>query len=709
MYEKRIKIFVIFSLLMLVVCVLRLAQIQLLTASSVQNEIAELKRRSGQSEQFKTLRGRILDRNDNVLAVDEARFWIHIDYELSCFLDERVRQAMLLRAADGAEPETAVTKTDENIREKIEDLRHIIDKCAQFKAVEPWVIEEDIQKINHEIWEQRVFQAWHKAFPASEILNDYDSILSVPLSRAVAEFEQGVHDPNERLRLVSKVDIRAMHQSKPLLELETDDDIFAAQVEFMDTEGIHIQSTERRLYPYGSVAAQTIGWVGMATQLSDKAFFAEDKLASYLVNEVCGRTPGVEFVCEAILRGRRGEIVKDIDGQLESETQTEFGKDVRLTLDIELQADIEDYLAHYQYDPNLGEPGVSAVVIDVAGSDILAMVSLPVYDLNRVRYDYGTLSTDPNRPMINRAINEQYPPGSVVKPLILIAGLEAGVITPDKVIECPGGPAPVGWPNCWIFRDNPGVGHSMMWRNDARNAVKGSCNIYFSHLADMIEPLTLQQWLFRFGYGQYALSTPYSISGADGSELRRNFLQATGEISSSSTRGKAFRFEEMPPLFERSRRMFGIGQGNLRVTPLQVANSMATIARGGLFKLPRLFTDSQSSAGVDLGISPETLALVYEGMDAVVNESRGTANAQFEPLRTILAVEDTKVYGKTGSTERPFHAWFAGFAADSKERKIAIAVIVEGGQHGSRDAAPLARDIIQLCIHGGYVGRRIDY
>ena len=704
MYEKRIRIFVVFSSLLLLVCVLRLAQMQLLTASSVQHEIAELKRRRGQSEQFKTLRGRILDRNGNVLAMDQARFQVHIDYELSCFLDDRVRRAMLLKAAGGSEPETAVAKADEKIREKIEDLRHIIDKCAQFKAVEPWVIENDIQIINDDVWDQRVFHAWRKSFPNSEVFAHYQSInKSVPLSKAKADFEEKLPDPNERLRLAGKVDIIEMHGSSALLELETDDDIFAAQFEFVDTEGIHILPDEQRTYPYGSAAAQTIGWLGIASQDSDKAFFAEEKLASYLTDEVCGRRPGVEYVCEAILRGRRGEEARDIDGRLMSETLTDFGKDVSLTLDIELQADVEDYLIHYQYDPNLGEPAVSAVVIDVGSSDILALVSLPVYDLNRVRYDYGDLVTDPNKPMINRAINEQYPPGSVVKPLILIAGLETGAITPEKVIECLAERAPAGWPNCLIFRE--GGAHTWMWKNSARNAIKGSCNIYFSHLADSIEPLALQQWLFQFGYGQQALSTPYLIAETAGAELRRNFRQAPGEISSSRVAGIALPFEEMPPLTERERRMFGIGQGNLRVTPLQVANSMATIARDGMFKLPRLFTDSRPSAAVDLGISPETLAVVHDGMSAVVNENGGTAFKQFAPILPILEGEDVKVYGKTGSTTEPDHAWFAGFAGDSKGSKIAVAVVVEGGQHGSSDAAPLARDIIQLCIDAGYIGK----
>jgi penicillin-binding protein 2 len=703
MYEKRIRVLVVFSLLLLAVCVLRLAQMQLLSASSVQNEIAELKRRRGQSEQFKTIRGRILDRNGNVLATDRAQFWVHIDYELSSFLDTRVQDAMYLRVSEKADPEAAKAKVKEKISDNVDDLRQIIDKCAQFRAVEPNVISREIQSINERVWNLRIMRAWRKEFPNSEVLNDYDSMISVPISKARANFEQRLPDPNERLMLVGKVNIIEMHQSSPLLELKTDDDVFAAQLEFMGTNGIHISSKEQRFYPYRSVAAQTIGWVGPATQEREKEFFAEEKLARYLDGEVCGRRPGVEYVCEAILRGRRGEEAKDIDGQLMVDTPTQFGKDVKLTLDIELQGDIEDFLVRYPHDPSLGKPNISAVVIDVGSSDILALVSLPVYDLNRVRYDYGALNTDPNRPLTNRAIKEQYPPGSVVKPLILIAGLEDGLITPDEVIDCLPEPAPVGWPNCLIFRRNRGAGHSLKWNNVARNAIKGSCNIYFSRLANRVEPVALQQWLFEFGCGQYALAPPYSIAEVDGAELRRNLGQVPGEIS-SSTVGRALRFEEMPPLAPRERRYFGIGQGSLRVTPLQVANSMATIARRGVFKLPRLFGDYQSSAGVDLGISHETLAIIHDGMSAVISEPGGTAFAQFEPLLTILTAEDVKVYGKTGSTERPYHAWFAGFAADSKGRKIAVAVVVEGGQKGSRDAAPLAAHIIQLCIQSQYIG-----
>jgi cell division protein FtsI/penicillin-binding protein 2 len=347
---------------------------------------------------------------------------------------------------------------------------------------------------------------------------------------------------------------------------------------------------------------------------------------------------------------------------------------------------------------------MSIVVIDVGTGDILALVSLPRFDLNRARYDYDTLIADPGKPLINRAINERYPPGSVVKPWILIAGLETGQITPERVIPCPAQAAAEGWPNCLIYNRYKG-GHDNQWENDARNAIKGSCNVYFSRLSDRIEPLNLQRWLFKFGYGQDVLFPPAPIATAAKTELSRNFHQLSGTISSGIIRGRILNFDEVPPLRKRERRWFGIGQGNLRVTPLQVANAMAAVARGGILKPPRLFEKFRNSEGTDLGISLETLDVVHDGMSAVVNDYGGTAYKQFEPFLTILAEQDVRVYGKTGSTENPEHAWFAGFAQDSTARKIAIAVVVEGGQHGSSDAAPLARDIIQFCIEAEYIGK----
>jgi penicillin-binding protein 2 len=708
MYDKRVKIFVIVIGLLLLVCVLRLVQMQLLADSSLQDAIAELQQ--GKAHQLKTVRGTILDRKGKVLAVDEPRFQLCIEYKLSRFLDQRVARARLLRAAKQNNAEAALPKVQKQLQAGLENLQQVIEKCTRF-GHERAEIEQRINNINDRMWNLRTFVAWVRNGPDPNVVDKYGKeINSVPLSEAIADFAGKFPDEDERLLLVGKVaDVAEMGTTQPLLELETDDDIFAAQVEFLDFDAVEILPGARRFYPFGSLSAQTIGWVGPATG-SYRNLFENDRLASYLEDEVCGKSPGVEYVCEAILRGKRGELVYDIDRQLISRTETQFGKDVTLTLDIQLQQRIENYLASYPHDPNCG-PGTAAVVIDAGTGDILALVSMPVFDLNRARFDYDSLVKDSNEPLINRAICEQYPPGSVIKPVILIAALESGKITPDEIINCPAQKAPVGWPSCLIY-NRYHIGHSDNWSNNARNAIRGSCNIYFSQLADRIEPPALQQWLYKFGYGRTIPTFQIRNSQSDIRGLR----QAAGQISSLVPRPSSLAARrqgheplDLPPLAETERRLFGIGQGNLRVTPLQVANAMAAIARGGVFKQPRLFREMSDlecpAANLEpepLGISPQTLEVVRDGMYAVVNESGGTAYKEF--AHSGLPEQDVQTYGKTGSTEAPEVAWFAGFAKDNKDRSIAIAVVVEGGQHGSSDAAPLARDIIQFCIDAGYIG-----
>ena len=691
--------------MLLLTCVLRLVHMQVLPDSSLQNKIAQLKRQRGHTRVLRTVRGEILDRKGNVLATDEPNFQLCIDYKFSSFMDDRVSQGKLLKAADKDDPD-AVAKLQKELELGLEDLNQVIDKCAQFRGVQSLDIRAEIKRINDKIWNRRTFQAWRPNFPNSELSNKYSSILSVPHSEMITDFEAKEPDLTKRIRLINKVDIAEMHDPKPLLALKTDDDIFAAQLEFLKVDGIQIMPQARRLYPYGTVAAQTIGWVSPVTQEKDQQLFKDDKLASYLDKEVGGREDGVEYICEAILRGRRGEEFEDIDSQI-IRTEISFGSNVNLALDIELQGEIENYLATYPHEPNCG-PGMAAVVIDVGTSDILALVSMPVYDLNRARYDYSDLVSNDDKPLINRAINERYPPGSVVKPLILVAGLESGKITPDETISCPAQKAPQNWPNCLLFKRYR-TGHDGRWENTARNAIRGSCNIYFSRLAHKIDPLTLQQWLFKFGYGQKTLFPPPSITQ---NEIPRNFRQLSGVISNIAPRKQITDFEQIPPLSDSERRWFGIGQGNLRATPLQIANSMATIARDGLFKLPRLFKQdiqdavydsSATSHGIDLEISQGTLDVIRDGMSAVVNEISGTANTTFADVLPGLAEKNIKVYGKTGSTQAPEIALFGGFAVDGANRSIAIAVVVEGGQSGSRDAAPLARDIILFCIEDGYI------
>jgi len=710
-YNRRVIILVAIGAVLLVVCVLRLADMQLLSKSFYREQVAQLRLQSGLLQQIRTLRGRILDRNGRELATDEPRFWLGISYELSRFLDERIRQAMVL-GAESKNPDADTSAVRREFEARLNDLELLTDKCSQFGMSRQDVVLR-LQKTNDRIWNLRTFLAWAKNNPSRDILEKYNRNLSnIPLAEAIEDFEKKVPDPCERLLLTGRVnDIAETRQVWPVVELKTDDDVFAARVEFLNVKGVEVLAKGQRVYPFGSSAAHTIGWVGQPQQ-QDKEFFAGDKLSSYLDDEVCGREDGVEYVCEPILRGKRGELIYDIDRQLISQTEPEFGRDIRLTIDIDLQQKIERHLTDCAFNPNCKAP-VAAVVLDVGTGEILALVSLPSFDLNLVRQDYGKLVNDPCEPLRNRAINKQYPPGSAVKPLILIAGLQSGKITANEVINCPAQKAPQGWPSCWLYLKNKWTGHDGLWTNNARNAIKGSCNIYFSRLADRIDALTLQNWLFRFGYGHpVLLDSPVvpQFSSDESPELNRRgrlFRQAQGQISNIPPKDTITSFEQLPPLEPSERRWFGIGHGNLRVTPLQVANAMAAIARGGVYKPPVLIAEPcmPGPDAIKLNISTATLAVVYEGMHAVVEEPGGTANREFAPALVSFASRGIRIYGKTGSTSQPEHAWFAGFARDSSGSGVAVAVVVEGGQQGSADAAPLARDILQFCVEAGYLGR----
>lgn len=718
MYNKRIKIFIIISALLVLLCLLRISQLQIFSHSFYLEGIAELKLQQGVSRQLRTIRGKIIDRKGRVLATNEPQFQLHINYRLCSIMDDRVRRAKLLNVAQrstlgSAKPSLAEER--KKMEAKLDEMQRIVEKCTYF-GPEQVVIEQEINNINNKIWNLRTFLAWRRNEPDPKIIAKYNGKISdVPLSEAIRDFENKFPNLDQRLLLIDKIsNIPKMNKPHRLLELKTDADVFDAQLEFMDTDGIEILPESNRIYPYGAVAAHTIGWVGRPQQ-KDMQLLENDKLSSYLSDEVCGREDGVEYVCEAVLRGRRGEELWDIDRELISRTETQFGKDVSITLDIELQKKIEDHLADCELNSNCKAP-MAAVVLDVATGDILALVSIPTFDLNLVRSEYDNFASDSNEPLRNRALNKGYPPGSVIKPLILIAALESGKVTTDEIFSCPAQKAPKGWPSCWIFNQYQG-GHDYKWQNFARNAIRGSCNIYFSKVADRIDTPVLQQWLFKFGYGHKTSLAPHIRANENdnwpSSIENRDLRQIDGTISSVIVRDKISSFEQIPTLYKGERRFFGIGQGNLRVTPLQAANALASIARGGVYKPARLFIadpnknpdfEIQNSDGIPLGISPQHLDVVHDGMSAVVNEPGGTAFTQFS--QSTLPLLGVKVYGKTGSTEAPENAWFGGFIEDDAGRKIVVTIVVEGGQSGPRDAAPLAFKIIESCIEAGYIGQQ---
>jgi penicillin-binding protein 2 len=205
---------------------------------------------------------------------------------------------------------------------------------------------------------------------------------------------------------IPKIDIVEMHKGYPVIELKTEQERYQVQVETAGLADVEILPEPKRIYPLRVHGLQIVGCGPGVPQ--ENALFPEDEYAQYLPNEVSGKD-GVERVCEVMLRGLRGEVTYDKAGDIIDKKNTLFGKDVRLTLDIRLQQKIE----HLLTDPNDATgtaPGMGVVVMDVASGDILAMVSRPTFDLNRVREDYARYLSEPRKPMTNRCLAEHYPP-----------------------------------------------------------------------------------------------------------------------------------------------------------------------------------------------------------------------------------------------------------------------------------------------------------
>jgi penicillin-binding protein 2 len=694
MFHRKLYIFIGICILGMMICLTRLWVLQTTDCQQARQRIERL--RILPARQLPTLRGRIMDRNEHVLATDQPFFYLQLSYELIRLLDDRYWKANIQPiVATGIDPQAAEEQLKEKWKDDIDQLTKTINFCVYIAQADESQLIEKLAALNDRIWELGRFIYWRRQNPDSP-MSDYARQKEFIL-------------PSQ----IISVDLDEMHRAYSLIELDDRRTLIAAQIELAGISRASIGSEARRVYPYAASACQIIGWVGPVRVEQAQQLFSDDQYLQYLDGEVIGKA-GIEKNGEVILRGRRGDVTYDLQKKELARTEPRFGQDIQLTIDIKLQEQIGSLLS----EPNIAAPEfrgtgrIAAVVLDAATADILAMVSLPVFDLNRARQDYNQLLKDPAQPLLNHTIEDTFPPGSSVKPLIMLAGLEEHKITADTVISCSYNLPPPSWPKCLLQRR--GYCHDSRWQeenqvNNVRNALRGSCNVYFSHVADRLDGKQLQRWLWQFGYGTRILgpcvvdtAVENATIGSDDYRLR----EAPGSIIFGIQQNSIDTIELAPQIPASEKRWWGIGQGNLRTTVLQVANAYAILARHGMVKSPRIVFNPDDPMNEkncrQLPVHSENLAVVYEGMRAVVSERGGSAYTAF--AGSGLDALGMTVYGKTGSTENPENAWFAAFVTDRAGRAIALAILVEGGQSGANDAAPLAREIIRLCNQSGFIG-----
>jgi penicillin-binding protein 2 len=434
-----------------------------------------------------------------------------------------------------------------------------------------------------------------------------------------------------------------------------------------------IQDAQKRNYPYKSLASHVFGNVGEITERQMKT----EKFLNVPQGSMVGQS-GLEIFYEELLRGKNGSYteVRDSRGRVvrqASRQQPEAGNDLLLTLNFELQLVAEDLFR---------DKAGTLVALDVKTGAILAMVSSPTFDANLYNRQFKVLRDDETSPLLSRSISSAFSPGSVWKGLMAVAGLAEGLITPNTVEFC-GGSIIIG--NRTF--DCNGV-HE---RVNLQKALTRSCNIYFYKLGNKLKIDKIRKWSDRFGFGhQTGIDLPSEKAGSVPSPELMERLHKR-------------------PWYPADTVSLSIGQGDLLVTPLQLAVYIAAIANGGNIVRPHLVHGMRGKDGIikhidtpptaSTGISDELLQHVREGFWGVVND-QGTA--------TRARIRDISVAGKTGSAqvvskrfwrddmpeEMRHHVWFVCFAPYEKP-EIAIAVFVEHGQNSSRVAVPIAADFLR--------------
>ncbi|MBF89141.1 MAG: penicillin-binding protein 2 [Candidatus Marinimicrobia bacterium] len=380
---------------------------------------------------------------------------------------------------------------------------------------------------------------------------------------------------------------------------------------------------------------------------------------------------GIEKYYEEYLKGVKGVEYRQVDalgrevGEIVSKQPilAKPGNKLILTIDSSLQELIESLLNEHKG---------AAVIMNANSGEILAIASKPDFDLTDFTAGMGSkkwksYSMDPDRPLFNRSVLGLYPPGSSMKLVTAIAVLQRGRAEKNLVADCNGnyefGDRTFG---CW--KED---GHG---RVNLSRAIIESCNIYFYQVVQKLDIDTLAKFAKLFGFGKFTgIDLPEENSGlfADRNYMNKKYGRwgwAKGSLLHLS-----------------------IGQGDVLVTPLQMASFISTIATKGNVVIPRLRMGIEKVNSMNVQLNSSTWDKIHDMMYDVVNDVKGTA------YDSHLARSKIKVYGKTGTAENPHgdpHAWFVGFAKDNNEI-ISISIVIENGGTGGSTAAPIASKIIK--------------
>jgi len=469
-----------------------------------------------------------------------------------------------------------------------------------------------------------------------------------------------------------------------VLENLTWEEFAAINVHSPELPGIQPDVGETRYYPFGPELAHVIGYV---SSVSDKDLSDGSDPVLQLPGFKIGKN-GVERTFDTALRGKAGTSQVEVNafGRMIRELSRDEGQpgeDVVLALDLALQ--------RFAYQ-RLGEESGAAVVMDVHTGELLAVASTPGYDptpfnLGLSKTEWNTLSTNPRNPLANKPISGQYPPGSTFKMVVGLAALDAGAISPNYTVFCPGS-LQLGTHTFYCWKKG---GHGTV---DMQAALEQSCDCFFYDVARKVGIDRLAEFARKFGLGERL-----------GIELPS---EKPGLIPTQAWKEKTLK----KPWLQGETVICGIGQGYVLATPLQLATMTARIANGGRAVVPRLAkAPADAPPAPQIDVDKRWLDVVIRGMNRVMNSPSGTA------FRSRITEPGMQIAGKTGTSQvvrisraerlsgvrrreedKPWrerhHALFVGFGPVDNPR-YACVVLIEHGGGGSSAAAPVASDILR--------------
>jgi penicillin-binding protein 2 len=431
---------------------------------------------------------------------------------------------------------------------------------------------------------------------------------------------------------------------------------------------------QRRLYPQDGMMAHVIGYTAQITD----AQLDMPEFAKCLASDMVGQT-GIEREYNDTLMGVNGQrqvVVNNrgiVQGSPLANKDYIAGKDLQLTIDLDLQA-----VAELSLEDKIG----AVVALDPRSGEVLAMASRPTFDSNKFAAgiksrDWKAIQDNPDHPLLNRAIQAQFAPGSTFKPIVALAALETGTITDQFSVHCAGSVTLYGH----VYHCMRHTGHGTL---QLHSAIVQSCDSYFYVLGDKLGIDNLSHYADMVGLGK--------VSGVD-------LPQEKAGLVPSREWATRFRHEKW---YAGETPSVAVGQAALTVTPLQLARAIGGIAVGGIWHHPHLLQSlGQTERPFRADLDPDNLKTVIDGMYGVVNEGGTGGLARLANIevcgKTGTAQLNSMDYAKAhaGDTSKDIrdNAWFVGFAP-RVDPEIVVVALVEHGVHGANEA-PIVRDVIK--------------